>query len=627
MGSYAFMKDVPHSMLGVLNDRDKKNVGTLLLKSLSRNVDRHAYLDILFNSINEKIDQIKSDIREVHNYLKIGDKLNQKMKNQNEQYLVELLKYDKEAEKIDMDVREVIYIYSTFEPKTEFSKKLILDMLKAKYVNHKDEIDVKKSLLTIKGEVYSLTGHGIFQIVTEDNWNAYTNNNTKDPLVDINIEDVIEATLSVKYANGTEDIKRICKLKDDSLQNIVNYYNSKYHTGEKVYSIPVTKEKPGPKRKESKKEYYDRLYKERMKKKDDVPWNDRPWKERYKDLPKIGESEPKPIGKVCCLEKQTGKIFRGPKNNVKKLVDTNAYEYCQKKYWKQCEWKWNEKNQKIFIKGPAVKNEETGEYELPITTNITKSVTGKPLGERAHKKQLNQDKRNSVAMMNKGGNRFKIDTIEVPSKERSKKGGSSRHLMTVEEVEVPMMRNGIDGPEQMYDKKGNPRIKIVKKFVRDKDDKKPLNYSYNRTITPKSKKINQLHNFKKGIPDPVQQNERMAKDLKEYEEKLKHRTRKSRNQKRGLDCKAWEAILLDESRLNKGDLTKIVRTIWIKAFTEKEANDKLQKEINCITDKLGLYLSYKTGLIKLAGKLTGNRKPWVKKTGKNRIKNKKIDQN
>lgn len=515
----------------LLPDGTKKSIALNVLNYLIRDTkslnEIFEDVDILYNETKEKIKQIKQ-------YMETPNK-----------YLVELSKYNEETKKVELN-HDIIFIYNADKRAGLETEKKVNDLILRSFVDPNNKKDIVQDILTIKNNKYKIAS-GNFKF-TGDKWANYTNKSQKDPLVDINWEEskILHTTCIIDNKEEKRDFHVYGNAKKTLKYLQVKYPKLKYSTNDFI-SKPKT-EKPGPKQKKEIKSELDKKETKPIKKE---------LSERSKylnSLPKIGESAPVSTRKVCCMEKKTGRIFRGLKTRVDKLVDSGAYEYCQKKYWKQTIYKWNEKHKKVIIKTPAKYNKEKKEYFLPQSTNIIKSPSGKKLGERYQKKELNKERQNAKANYQRGGRILKIREQKTP-----------------------------DG-------------KII----------------YHHDMMSK---------HKMSEADRTQQ---IAKDLKKYEESLgkpksNNKIRKNKNLKRRLEHKSWEAILTIENH------DTILKKVYVKAMTEKEALDKLNNIIINYGKKdekgnvtIKNYSQYDIVCGKVIGKLTGKTKPWVRQIKNNK---------
>lgn len=131
-------------------------------------------------------------------------------------------------------------------------------------------------------------------------------------------------------------------------------------------------------------------------------------------LPLIGETPPKDTRKLCILNKKTGGVYRGLASKCHEYVEKGDYILCPE--WMFFKMKYEYINNKSIIITPAIKNEKTGEYEIPFKSNITKSHNGKPMGERRQKRQERQELVNAKARVNQNGVLLKITKQEIKNK-------------------------------------------------------------------------------------------------------------------------------------------------------------------------------------------------------------------
>lgn len=547
----------------------KKAISTDIIKRLSeRNLTFKEVMvkwNKLYEETKEKINQLKKFMKE----------------DQKKQFLAELWEYNEETKKVVAN-REYILIYNV-PSDLEISSHELNSILLNNYVTYLYPYEVVHDILTIKSKKYKIV-NGNFEC-TEELYNALSQNSTKDPIIDINWEsdiEVVKLTTTDPIATSTAIKINTCDIK-----KFIGYLNVKFPN--KNYSIfkeEKKPDKPGPKVKKQSQEKYRELYKERMSSKKDV--TQRPWQKRLEGLPKPGMSAPVEPRKVCCMEIQTGKIFRGLNTRVEKLVNSGAYEYCQKKFWKQIIYYFDiEANEVKFI-GPARYNAKLKKYELPITTNISKSPKDRRLGERREKRELAKEKQNAFFSYNQNGRRMilKKQKIVIPGENSSAK------------------RYGLD----RYGK---------------------YEYSYKYTEKPSIKTIFHVDNFKPPILDESNRIQQSAKDLKEYIDSLNKpksngRIRKNKNPKRLGLALSWEAVLT----VGKSDTISkdtILDVLQIKAFHKKEAEDKLNRIIKSKSDKEGKVKVFNYGEYyvchgELVGRFTGKTTPWITKTGNLRSK-------
>jgi hypothetical protein len=464
-----------------------------------------------------------------------------------DKFLVELTGYDKEAEEKFTGEREFAFIYNVPEDK-KLTPKEIVDTINHSFVNAKNDYDVIHDILTVKGNNYKVSsGHTEF---TGDRWNTLSNDGAKDPIIDIDYDRA--------HICKVTNIGNIIRPHLCNLQNIVDYYQKK-NPSKKIDSPSLFKKPEKKKVKEEEKDthYYWNLAKERANESK---------KERYEPsgpecYKKFDAKESDK--KVCILNTKTGRIFRERKSVANKLVNSQkeTFEYCQKKFWKRQQYKLTKKGEKIIISSPSYWDHSKKKYVLPITTNINPSMYGRRLGEREQRRILRQQELNAKMLANQQGHRIQLQTqkIYIP-------GGP------IEEAQ----RRALDSLGE---------------------------YIYSYKYKPKGEYKTLIHRKpKKRIPGDVERNVRSAKDSANYQHSLKDKDKTNKNPRRHRTHRAWEYELTLVDKKVKG---------FVKAMTEQEAKDKLQKVVTQCK-----VISYR---------LTGRVDIWVRATGKQRqdILNKK----
>jgi len=256
----------------------------------------------------------------------------------------------------------------------------------------------------------------------------------------------------------------------------------------------------------------------------------------------------------------------------------------------------------VVINRNVIINKETGKYELKISTNIVRSASGRPLGQRNEKKALHQERKSSIMRTNTHGNRFKIVNQVVYIKPKEETTKTKRRGFIPIYKEVPM-----------FWRKGNEAIPVYKfKKILTEDGKiayvetdeqlmkivfdklEPYDYEYVTKNKESKKKLYHRKNFYKVIPKLKDRSERSAKDLADYKQRNHKKKGKYNNVYAKTGNLAWEYKFTVDGKVILGN---------IKAMKREEALSRL-KEVAQLKHKL---IDKGTKIL-----LTGNARYWIK---------------
>jgi hypothetical protein len=264
--------------------------------------------------------------------------------------LIEVGEYDKKKRKLTFN-RDAVHIKTMDQ--ANYDRKAI-KTLHALYVNHDDIWDSTHEILSIGGSSYKMSS----------GWTSYDEErlrlltNGKPPLLTLDLTDTKPVVIhhEQRIADGTQKITDTWHLpKSANPVQVIKYFQKKYpHNNYSLYEKKITKG---------------------LSKRS----------QELANLPKVGETPEKNLRKVCYKRKDgDGMIFRGPFEEVNKLVETGDYEFASKQAWKSqiLETIIDEKGNRRYVlikKGTDHKS------------NITQPLyEGRELGERKEKRKERQ---------------------------------------------------------------------------------------------------------------------------------------------------------------------------------------------------------------------------------------------
>jgi len=288
------------------------------------------------------------------------------------------------------------------------------------YGNPKDDYEFTQEIYTHNNKKFIIrAGHTEF---TEERYKTLSNNSKKEPVFIADFRNPLSIHMDYDYmeqnAKGDDEerkgtsfhiipkdmsddknVKRI----SENLKKIYKRRNYKFSKLEKFEK----KEKP------SKDE----------KKKTEESKKEKEYKSRFKDLPKLGETPPKEKKKLCVMEKKTGHIFRGRAKRCHELVDSGLYSFCPEKFWKEQIYEMGKDNKMVIVSNPTEYDEKQKHYIIPIRTNITKSPTGREIGDKKKKKVANDEYKKAMNMATYGGRKSGMRKQQIRTGEKKTKSG------------------------------------------------------------------------------------------------------------------------------------------------------------------------------------------------------------